>query len=60
MGPLFRDLGYCFVKLGDIDQAMQMYQKSVDLDGKDWEAYRGSGRRRDAEGPPDAGCPPGG
>jgi tetratricopeptide (TPR) repeat protein len=42
-GAVFRDLGYCLLKLGDIDQAMQMYQKSVDLDANDWEAHRGLG-----------------
>ncbi len=42
-GSVFRDLGYCLIKLGDVEQAMQMYQKSVDLDGKDWEAQRGLG-----------------
>lgn len=42
-GEVFRHLGYCLVKLGDIDQAMLMYQRSVDLDDKDWEAHRGLG-----------------
>jgi len=42
-GAVFRDLGYCLIKLGEIDQAMQMSQKSVDLDAKDWEAHRGLG-----------------
>ena len=42
-GAVFRDLGYCLLKLGDVDQAMQMYRKSVDLDANDWEAHRGLG-----------------
>ncbi|MEN6337448.1 MAG: tetratricopeptide repeat protein [Phycisphaerales bacterium] len=42
-GAAFRHLGYCFIKLGDLDQAMQAYQQSIDLDGTDWEAYRGLG-----------------
>ena len=42
-GAALRHLGYCFIKLGDTDQAMQTYQKSIDLDGNDWEAYRGLG-----------------
>jgi Flp pilus assembly protein TadD len=42
-GAASRHLGYCFIKLGDLDQAMQAYQKSIDLDGNDWEAYRGLG-----------------
>jgi tetratricopeptide (TPR) repeat protein len=39
----FRHLGYCFVRLGDIDQAVQMYEKSIDLNDDDWEAHRGLG-----------------
>jgi len=42
-GATFRHLGYCLIKLGELDQAMQAYQKAIDLDGKDWEAYRGLG-----------------
>lgn len=42
-GAVWRDLGYCLLKLGDIEQAMQMYRKSVDLDAGDWEAHRGLG-----------------
>lgn len=42
-GAVLRHLGYCLIKLGDLDQAMQAYQKSIDLTGDDWEAYRGLG-----------------
>jgi tetratricopeptide (TPR) repeat protein len=42
-GAVWRDLGYCLLKLGDIDQAMQAYRKSVELDANDWEAHRGLG-----------------
>jgi protein O-GlcNAc transferase len=42
-GAAFRHLGYCFIKLGDIDQAVQMYQRSIDTDANDWEAHRGLG-----------------
>jgi tetratricopeptide (TPR) repeat protein len=42
-GAAWRHLGFCLIKLGDLDQAMQAYQKSIDLDGNDWEAYRGLG-----------------
>jgi tetratricopeptide (TPR) repeat protein len=42
-GAVWRDLGYCLLKLGDIDQAMQVYRKSVELDASDWEAHRGLG-----------------
>jgi len=42
-GTAFRHLGYCLIRLGDVDQAVQMYQKSIDLDEDDWEAHRGLG-----------------
>jgi tetratricopeptide (TPR) repeat protein len=42
-GAAFRHLGYCFVKLGNIEQALQMYRRAVDLDASDWEAHRGLG-----------------
>lgn len=42
-GAAWRHLGFCFIKFGDLDQAMQAYQRSVDLNGGDWEAYRGLG-----------------
>ncbi len=42
-GAVFRHLGYCFIKLGDVDQAVQMYQTSIGLDANDWEAHRGLG-----------------
>ena len=42
-GVALRHLGYCFLMLGDTDQAMQAYHKSIEIDGNDWEAYRGLG-----------------
>jgi len=39
----FRHLAYCFLKLGDTDRAIAMYEKAIDLADKDWEAYRGLG-----------------
>jgi tetratricopeptide (TPR) repeat protein len=42
-GTAVRHLGYCFIKRGDLEQAMQAYHKAVELDGGDWEAYRGLG-----------------
>lgn len=42
-GAAYRHLGYCLIKLGNIDQAVQTYQKAVDFDGNDWEAHRGLG-----------------
>jgi tetratricopeptide (TPR) repeat protein len=42
-GEIFRHLGYCLVKLENLDQALLIYQRAVDLDSKDWEAQRGLG-----------------
>jgi cytochrome c-type biogenesis protein CcmH/NrfG len=42
-GTAYRHLGFCFIKMGDMDRATQAYQKAIDLDGGDWEAYRGLG-----------------
>lgn len=42
-GAALRHLGYCFIKRGDLEQAMQAYRRAIDLDGADWEAYRGLG-----------------
>jgi hypothetical protein len=36
-------LGYCNLKLGDIDEAIENYATAVDLNGADWEAHRGLG-----------------
>jgi len=42
-GAALRYLGYGFIMRGDLEQAMQAYRKAIDLDGNDWEAYRGLG-----------------
>jgi tetratricopeptide (TPR) repeat protein len=42
-GVAFRHLGYCAIKLGHIDEAVQMYQRAIDTDAQDWEAERGMG-----------------
>ena len=42
-GTVFRHLGYCCIRLDDIDQAREMYQRAIDLDSRDWEARRGLG-----------------
>lgn len=39
----FRHLGYCFLKLGEVDQAMAKYERAIVLDEGDWEAHRGLG-----------------
>jgi tetratricopeptide (TPR) repeat protein len=42
-GVAFRHLGYCLVKRGDVDRAVQMYRRSIELNDRDWEAHRGLG-----------------
>jgi len=42
-GAAFRHVGYCSAKLGDTDRAIQMYQRAIDLNNRDWEAHRGLG-----------------
>jgi tetratricopeptide (TPR) repeat protein len=42
-GAAFRHLGYCLVRRGDVDRAVQMYEKSIALNENDWEAHRGLG-----------------
>jgi len=36
-------LGYCHLKLQELDQALQSYSKAIELDDGDWEANRGLG-----------------
>jgi tetratricopeptide (TPR) repeat protein len=36
-------LGYCFLRLDDVNQAIENYRKAVDINSQDWEAYRGLG-----------------
>ena len=38
-----RHLAYCRLKLGDADQAIEMYEKAIGIEGNDWEAHRGLG-----------------
>lgn len=38
-----RHLGYCNLLLNDTDKAIQGYTRAVDINDKDWEAYRGLG-----------------
>ncbi len=42
-GAAYRNLGFCFLKLGNSDEAIQMYQKALGLNGDDWEAHRALG-----------------
>ena len=36
-------LGYCFLRLDDVNQAIVNYRKAVEINRDDWEAYRGLG-----------------
>lgn len=36
-------LGYCFLRLNDLNQAIVNYRKAIEINSRDWEAYRGLG-----------------
>jgi tetratricopeptide (TPR) repeat protein len=36
-------LGYCFLRLDDVNQAIENYKKAIKINNQDWEAYRGLG-----------------
>jgi len=36
-------LGYCSLRLNDIEGAIDSYNRAVEIDGLDWQAYRGLG-----------------
>jgi tetratricopeptide (TPR) repeat protein len=36
-------LGFCYLKLGDLDNAIHSYARAVELNDADWEAHRGLG-----------------
>ena len=36
-------LGYCYLQLKEIDKSIQSYSRAIDIDNKDWQAYRGLG-----------------
>jgi superkiller protein 3 len=36
-------LGYCFLRLDDLNQAIVNYRKAIEINSRDWEAYRGLG-----------------
>jgi superkiller protein 3 len=36
-------LGYCFLRLDDVNQAIKNYRKAVEINNQDWEAFRGLG-----------------
>ncbi len=36
-------LGFCYLKLGDLDKSIDSYARAVELNDADWEAHRGLG-----------------
>jgi tetratricopeptide (TPR) repeat protein len=36
-------LGYCFLRLDEGDRAIESYRKAIEVNDRDWEAYRGLG-----------------
>jgi len=36
-------LGYCFLRLGENERAVESYRKAIEINSRDWEAYRGLG-----------------
>lgn len=36
-------LGYCFLRLDDVDRSIENYKEAIKINGHDWEAYRGLG-----------------
>jgi tetratricopeptide (TPR) repeat protein len=36
-------LGYCYLRLDDVNQAIACYRKAIAINNQDWEAYRGLG-----------------
>ena len=39
----FQYLGYCWLRLNDIDKSIENYGKAAELNNSDWQAYRGLG-----------------
>ena len=42
-GTTHQYLGFCYLKLGDLDKAIESYTRAVELNDADWEAHRGLG-----------------
>ena len=36
-------LGYCLLRLGEVDKAIESYGRAIAIDDRDWEAHRGMG-----------------
>ena len=42
-GTAYQYLGYCNLRLGDIDKSIESYDRAIEIDSRDWESYRGRG-----------------
>ena len=39
----YQYLGYCYLRLDDVDNATASYSRAIEINNKDWQAYRGLG-----------------
>jgi len=42
-GTAYQHLGYCYLKLGDIDYAVESYNKALKINDKDWQVHKNLG-----------------
>ena len=42
-GTAYQQLGYCYLKLGDIDYAVESYNKALKINNKDWQLHKNLG-----------------
>ena len=40
---VYQYLGFCFIRLNDIDKSIETYKKAADIDDNNWQTYRGLG-----------------
>jgi tetratricopeptide (TPR) repeat protein len=39
----YQYLGYCYLRLNDVDKSIASYEKAIEVNDKNWQAYRGLG-----------------
>jgi len=39
----YQYLGYCYLRLENVDKATESYNRAIEINHKDWQAYRGLG-----------------
>jgi tetratricopeptide (TPR) repeat protein len=42
-GLAYQNLGYCYLRLGDVNSAIESYSSAVKINDRDWQAFRGLG-----------------